>query len=223
MERWELLDSERLPDDSGVMDLLRRDTELAIHVNGRQLMSSRVHGSEDALADLACTIVGYRPRARVLVGGLGMGFTLAAALRGVGPEGRVVVAELSPAVVRWNRGVLGPVAGHPLDDPRASVHQGDVADLIETPNQPWDAILLDVDNGPDALSHPDNAWLYDWPGLGAAHAALSRGGVLGVWSAFDDRAFTRLMGRVGFRVETHTVRARGAKGGRRHVIWIGRK
>jgi spermidine synthase len=223
MNRWEQLDSEHLPDGSGVMDLLKRDTELAIHVNGRQLMSSRVHGSEDALADLACAIVGARPRARVLVGGLGMGFTLAAALRGVGPQGRVVVAELSPAVLRWNQGVLGPVAGSPLDDPRASVYQGDVADLIDEPDAPWDAILLDVDNGPDALSHPDNAWLYDWPGLGAAHAALSRGGVLGVWSAFDDRAFTRLMGRVGFRVETHTVRARGAKGGRRHVIWIGRK
>ncbi|MFH1466202.1 MAG: hypothetical protein ABIO70_17590 [Pseudomonadota bacterium] len=223
MDRWELLDSERLPDDSGVLDLLRRGPELAIHVDGRQLMSSRVHGSEDALAELACRVVGSRTAARVLVGGLGMGFTLAAALRGVGPGGRVVVAELSPAVVRWNRGVLGPVAGRPLDDPRASVFQGDVADLIEEPGQPWDAILLDVDNGPEALSHPDNAWLYGFSGLGAAHAALCRGGVLGVWSAFNDRAFSRTMGRVGFKVQTHPVRSRGGKGGRRHVIWIGTK
>ncbi len=221
MNRWELIESVTLPGGTGVMDLMQRREELAIHVDGQQLMSTRVHGSEDALALLATKVIGERTKARVLIGGLGMGYTLAAALRSLGPEARVVVAELVPAVVRWNRGVLGAAAAHPLRDPRSSVFEGNVAELISGAEQPWDAILLDVDNGPDALTHPDNGWLYGWQGLSAAFEALAPGGVLGVWSAWPDRAFTHRLARVGFRVTEHKVRARGSKGGHRHVVWIG--
>ncbi|MCB9664015.1 MAG: hypothetical protein H6732_07865 [Alphaproteobacteria bacterium] len=221
MQRWELLDTGPVPDARGTMELFRRGTELAIRVDGRELMSSRMHGSEDALADLACDRVGGRPRARLLVGGLGMGFTLAAALARVGPEARVVVAELVPCVVRWNRDQLAHVAGRPLDDPRASVFEGDVGEAIRQAPAAWDAILLDVDNGPKGLTRPSNDWLYGWHGLKAAHAALRPGGILGVWSAAPDVAFTRRVARAGFDVEAVTVRARGKQGGRRHVVWIG--
>lgn len=224
MERWELIDSTPVPDTGGFMRLMRRGDELVINVDGRELMSNRVHGSEDALADLACDALERRrlkkPNARILIGGMGIGFTLAAALRRVGPEAQVVVAELVPAVVTWNRGVLGEAAGHPIEDPRASVHEGDVADLIRSPPEPWDAILLDVDNGPTGLTRSSNDWLYRWEGLNAAFAALRPDGVLGVWSAAPDDAFTRRVQRAGFRVNPVGVRSRGAKGGRRHIIWI---
>lgn len=223
MNRWELIESVTLPDGSGAMDLLRRGKELAINVDGRQLMSTRMHGSEDALALLACDVIGSRPRARVLIGGLGMGYTLAAALRRLGPEASAVVAELVPAVVRWNHGELGAAAAHPLRDPRASVYSGDVAEVMTDPGQPWDAILLDVDNGPDALTHAGNGWLYGWQGLSAAFEALAPGGVLGVWSAWPDKSFTQRLAKVGFRVKEHPVRSRGSKGGRRHVVWIGER
>jgi spermidine synthase len=216
MNRWELVESVTLPDGTGVMDLLRRGKELAINVDGQQLMSTRMHGSEDALAELTCRIISDRPNARVLIGGLGMGYTLAAALRCLGPEAAVVVAELVPAVVRWNQGVLGSAAAQPLLDPRASVYPNDVADQMDNPAQPWDAILLDVDNGPDALTHAGNGWL----GLGAAYSALTPGGALGVWSAWPDKSFTHRLSRVGFRVTEHKVRARGSKGGRRHMVWV---
>jgi spermidine synthase len=202
------------------MQLMRRGRELAILVDGRQLMSSLVHGSEDALADLACDRL-RRPDARILVGGLGMGFTLAAALRRLGPEGRVTVAELVPAVVGWNRGPLGAVAGYPLADARAAIAEGDVADVVRSEAGAWDAILLDVDNGPIALTRSTNAWLYTWQGLDAAHRALRPGGVLGVWSAAPDRGFTRRVDRAGFEVEALEVRSRGARGGHRHVVWVG--
>lgn len=225
MDTWVLVDSEAMPGPAGaqsVMALMRRGRELVIRVGERELMSNRSHASEEALFDLAHERMRPRPDARVLVGGLGMGFTLAAALRKVGPDARVVVAELVPAVVRWNRGPLAGEAGAPLSDPRASVYEGDVADLIRAPESPWDAVLLDVDNGPAALTQAANDWLYSAAGLEAAYAALSPGGVLGVWSAAPDVGFTRRMRRAGFEVEVVDVRARGAKGGRRHVVWLGR-
>jgi len=227
MNAWELLDSEEIaaaPGEAGgrsVMALMRRGRELVIRVDERELMCSTVHASEDELARMALARRVARGEERVLVGGLGMGFARAAALRGVGPDGRVVVAELVPAVVRWNRGPLAEVAGRPLDDERAEVYQGDVADLIRRPDDPWGAILLDVDNGPSGLTRPGNGWLYTAAGLDAARAALRPGGVLGVWSAFPDNGFTRRMRRAGFEVEVVEVRARGAKGGRRHVLWLG--
>jgi spermidine synthase len=206
------------------MRLMRRDDELVIRVDGRELMSTRMHGSEDALSDLACDHLekhtGKKPDARILIGGMGIGFTLAAALRRVGPEAKVVVAELVPAIIEWNRGILGEAAGYPIKDPRVSVHEGDVADLIRNPPDLWDAILLDVDNGPAGLTRSDNDWLYTWHGLTAAFEALRSEGVLGVWSAAPDKAFTSRVEQVGFRAEPIQVRARGNKGGRRHTIWI---
>ncbi|MEQ1568174.1 MAG: hypothetical protein ABMA64_21215 [Myxococcota bacterium] len=220
MNKWELVERVDVPGTDSVMSLMRRAHELAIAVDGRQLMSSLVHGSEDALAELACARVGARPGARFLIGGLGMGFTLAAALRGLRPDAEVVVAEVVPGVVAWNRGPIGPVAGHPLDDPRASVVEGDVADRIRGATEAWDAILLDVDNGPTGLTRPTNNWLYGWEGLEAAHRALRPGGVLAVWSAAPDNAFTRRVQRAGFAVTPIEVRSRGAKGGHRHVVWV---
>ena len=204
------------------MELVRRGNELVIRVDDRELMCNRVHGSEDALADLACDRLRLCAAARILIGGLGMGFTLAAALRRVGPESEVVVAELVPAIVKWNRGELGEASGHPLADPRASVHHGDVVELIRaSPRESWDAILLDVDNGPTALTRSSNDALYSAAGLDASFAALRPGGVLGVWSAAPDRAFTRRVERAGFDVVPVEVRARGARGGKMHTIWVG--
>jgi len=205
------------------MSLLRRGDELVIRVDDRELMGSRVHGSEDALADLACDRLRDCTAARVLVGGLGMGFTLAAALRRVGSAGQVVVAELVPVVVDWNRGVVGAVAGHPLEDPRVGVHEGDVGALIRKSGQAWDVVLLDVDNGPTALTRADNAGLYGRQGLDALHAALRPGGVAAVWSAAPDVSFTRRFEQAGFEVDVVEVRARGKKGGRRHTIWLGKR
>lgn len=205
------------------MELLRRGAELIIRVDDRELMCNRVHGSEDALADLACDRLGERcATARILIGGLGMGFTLAAALRRVGEAATVVVAELVPGIVEWNRGELGDASGHPLTDARAAVHDGDVCDVLRaSAADPWDAILLDVDNGPVGLTRPSNAWLYGADGLDAAFAALRVGGVLGVWSAAPDKGFTRRVERAGFDVVPVEVRSRGAKGGKVHVIWLG--
>jgi spermidine synthase len=229
MSEWELIDSTPVPDTGGFMRLMRQGDELVIRVDGRELMSTRVHGSEDALANLACDQLekrggnqpgGTQPDARILIGGMGIGFTLAAALARVGPEARVVVAELVPAVIAWNRGILGETAGHPICDPRVSVYEGDVADQIRKPPEPWDAILLDVDNGPIGLTRPSNSWLYSWKGLNATFAALRPQGVLGVWSAAPDDGFTRRVKRAGFEVHPIGVRSRGDKGGRRHIVWI---
>ena len=203
------------------MRLMRRGHELVIHIDDRELMRSTVHGSEDALAELTCDRLNNRQSPRILIGGLGMGFTLAAALRGLGRDAQVVVAELVPAVVRWNRGLLGDVAGHPLADPRASVYEGDVADLIREPPAPWDAVVLDVDNGPTGLTRATNNRLYSAQGLDSAFSAVKPQGILSVWSAAPDRAFARRFERAGFAVESVDLRSRGRQGGRRHLIWLG--
>lgn len=220
-EPWRLIDRAQVPNQPDVMELVQRGEEFVLRVGGRELMSSRMHGSEDALADLACDQLAAAPKARILIGGLGMGFTLAATLRRVGPLASVVVAEFVPSVVAWNRGVLGELARFPLEDPRVSVHEGDVAELIRAEPSAWDAILLDVDNGPTGMTQSANDWLYGVQGLAAAFRALRAGGVLGVWSAGADAAFTRRMTRAGFDVATKDVRSRGARGGRRHVVWLG--
>ena len=218
---WRLIDRAQVPNQSEVMELVQRGEEFVLRVGGRELMSSRMHGSEDALANLACDRVGESHQARLLIGGLGMGFTLAAALRRLGPEARVVVAEFVSSVVAWNRGVLGELAGFPLEDPRVGVHEGDVAELIRAESSAWDAILLDVDNGPAGFTQSANDWLYSVQGLRAAFEALRSGGVLGVWSAGADAAFTQRMMSAGFDVVTEGVRSRGTRGGRRHVVWLG--
>jgi len=216
---WRQLGSTALPGERLPMVLYQRDTEFVIRVGSIALMSSTAHGSEEALAELACAHVAAREDARVLVGGLGMGFTLAAVLAHLGSSARVEVAELVPAVVEWNRGPLAHLAGRPLEDARVSVWEGDVVERVREARGDFDAILLDVDNGPEAFTVASNRALYTAAGLTALHAALRAGGVLGVWSVAPDREFTRRLGQAGFAAEEHTARARGAKGGR-HTLWL---
>jgi spermidine synthase len=203
------------------MQLYQSGDLFSIKIPGRgDLMNSRMHGSEQALATLACEKLGHTDKPRLLVGGLGMGFSLAAALHAVGPGAQVVVAELVPEVVEWNRTLIGAPAGHPLTDPRSSVHIGDVADVIRRPSDGFDAILMDVDNGPEALVRRANDWLYGDAGLKATRAALRPRGVLAVWSASPDRAFGKRLQQAGFAVQEHVVRPHRAGKGPRHVIWI---
>lgn len=220
---WQTLDQAPIPGSSNILSLHARGDELIINVDGDLLMSTRQHSSEDALATLALERLPepQRLRARVLIGGLGMGFTLAAALAVLGPEGQAVVSELVPAVVRWNEGVLGPAAGHPLQDPRTVLDVGDVQKTIRSSPAAWDAILLDVDNSPRGLTRRSNNGLYDREGLAAARRALRPGGVLAVWSGERDDAFTQRLKQASYTVEVHTVRAH-AKKGARHTIWVAR-
>lgn len=216
-----LLGSAPIPDTDKEMRLHQAGELFSITIPGRgELMNSRVHGSEKALAELACERLGDRAAPRLLVGGLGMGFTLAAALQVVGPGAEVVVAELVPEVVEWNRTFMGGPAGHPLDDVRTSVHVGDVAELIRQQPGGFDAILLDVDNGPEGLVRRDNDWLYSAAGLEAARVALRPHGVLAVWSASPDRRFSRRLHQAGFAVEEAVVRPHRAGKGSRHHIWL---
>ena len=186
MVPWQRLAQAEVPGEKVPLVLSRRDAEFAIRIGSRTLMSSRAHGSEEALAELACARIAVRTP-RVLIGGLGMGYTLAAALRQLGPSAQVEVAELIPAVVEWNRGPLEHLADRPLADRRVSVWVGDVADRIRAASAAYDAILLDVDNGPSGITRAANDWLYTVAGLGSAIVALREGGVMGVWSAAPDR------------------------------------
>jgi len=214
---------ETISPDGTDMKLVRRDTEYIILANGKSLMSSRMHGSEEALATLGCRRARTLEQPSVLVGGLGMGFTLRATLELLPPDAQVVVAELLPAVVEWNRGPLGPLAGHPLKDKRVRVEVRDVRLALSSGRNAFDALLLDVDNGPAAFSSTDNVGLYDDRGLASARAALKLGGVLAVWSAREDRKFEQRLRYAGFGVEVERVRGRLKKGGPRHVIFLGYK
>ena len=220
---WELLDRAPVPGNGGELCLYRRGTEFSIRANGRELMNSLVHGSEQALAELACDRIANASRSRVLVGGLGMGFTLAAALQRLHARARLVVAELVPAVVTWNRGPLGELAGNPLRDRRVTVRVTDVAEIVRAESQGFDAILLDVDNGPEGLTRKGNDWLYGRPGLAAASAALRLGGVLAVWSAGPDQDFLARLRAMEFEVEELRVRGRSRHDRGRYTIWIARR
>ena len=217
---WEHLDTATIPGDGGTLRLLRRGTEFSIQLGRDELMNSRLSGSEEALATLACARIASRKSVRVLIGGLGMGFTLRAALGVLPGTAGVVVAELVPAVAAWARGPLAGLFGGILDDPRVSLREADVAGVIAGTSSAWDAILLDVDNGPDGLTRASNDRLYAAAGLGAAHAALRPGGILAVWSAGPDRTFTRRLREAGFTVEAVAARANGRRGGARHTIWL---
>ena len=218
MRPWELLGQTRTPDGED-MSLTRQGSEYVILAGGKPLMSSRMHGSEEALAAFGCADARARDEPCVLVGGLGMGFTLRATLDVLPPGAVVVVAELVPAVVEWNRGPLGPLAGDPLKDKRVHVELGDVAATLRASTHRFDAVLLDVDNGPEALMLKSNDDLYDSYGLREAHAALRPGGVLAVWSGGRHPGFTPRLRRAGFQVEETQVRARRTRGAR-HVVWV---
>lgn len=222
MNLWEVIDQTTVPGDGGEMKLLRRDQEYTINVKNEELMNSRLHGSEDALAELTCKPLTKRKRPKVLIGGLGMGFTLGEALKHLGPGAQVVVAELVPTVIKWNRTHLADLAGRPLEDSRVTVRQGDVGKIIREKASAYDAILLDVDNGPEGLTHEGNDRLYSPAGLEAAKTALKLGGVLAVWSAHPDKKFTKRLRACGFKIEEVPVRARGARG-RWHTIWLATK
>jgi spermidine synthase len=221
MTPWQLIDSAPIPGSGGEMRLYRRGSEFSITLTGGgELMNSRMHGSEEALAELTCRRLGGRPAPRVLIGGLGMGFTLAAALRHLGQDAQVMVAELVPAVVAWNREHLGEHADHPLRDPRAAVVVGDVGEILRKDRQAFDAIMLDVDNGPEGLTRRENDWLYSTAGLTAIYDALRPQGLLAVWSAGPDRGFTDRLRRIGYETEEMVVRAHASGKGARHTIWI---
>jgi spermidine synthase len=209
--------------DGTVMKLIRRSNEYIILADGAILMSSCMHGSEEELATLACQRARTLEQPSVLVGGLGMGFTLRAALDVLSSDAMVVVAELVPAVVEWNRGPLGPLAGHPLEDKRVRVATGDVAVILNSRPGQFDAVILDVDNGPTAFNASNNAGLYDSRGIAAAHAALKREGVLAVWAAQDDRKFERRLRQGRFDVQVQRVRGRLKRGGPRHTIFLSHK
>lgn len=217
MKPWEKLD-EVSARGGNVLTLWRRAHEYAIRLDGAELMTSKRTGSEEEMARFALESLG-RPATRVLVGGMGMGFTLRSVLDRVGPRARVVVSELTQEVVDWNRGVLAPLAGAPLDDRRVEVDVRDVAEVIGTAAKPYDAILLDVDNGPEGLSE-GNDRLYTNKGLIAAAKALIPGGVLAIWSSGPAAGFERRMGRCGFEVEIRTARSGGLKGAK-HTIFLG--
>jgi spermidine synthase len=222
MNPWVLLDSAQVP-GGGELQFYLRGEEYSIKLAGiGELMNSRLHGSEDALAERTCARLARRSRPRLLIGGLGMGFTLAAALGQLGEGAQLVVAELVPAVVAWNRGPLGDHAGRPLDDARVIVREVDVARIIKAEHSAFDAILLDVDNGPEGLTRKANDWLYGINGLIASYEALRPKGVLAVWSAGPDRNFVQRLRKVGFEVDQVRVRARGSKGAR-HIIWFARR
>jgi spermidine synthase len=217
---WKHLDSATVPGSKTELRLYQRDQELSIRVDGQELMNSRVYASEDALSQLGCARIKDRKKARVLIGGLGMGYSLKTALAELDASAEVVVAELVPAVVTWNRGPLGHLAGHPLRDARVAIKEQDVGRVMRTEPSGYDAILLDVDNGPEGLTRASNDWLYGRDGLLAAHAALRPGGVFGVWSASPNRTFVQRMQRAGFTVDEIPVRARGQGKGSRHTIWL---
>jgi len=224
MRHWTLLGEAPIPGTDQSLRLYRGKDDFFIKIFGQasgshELMSTRKYGSEDALGALPCQRLRNKETARVLIGGLGMGFTLAAALEVLGARAEVTVAELIPEVVDWNHGPLGEFSGRPLDDPRTRVHVGDVANLLRKKRAAYDVIALDVDNGPEGLTSRTNNWLYSLSGIAAAQDALRPGGILAYWSAGPDQDFHDGLRRCGFMVEEVTVRAHGKKGAR-HIIWL---
>jgi spermidine synthase len=224
MDPWTQIDSAPVPGSDAELTLLQRDDDFAIRISDVQgdLMNSRMYHSEEVLAELGCNRLGAIENARVLVGGLGMGFTLAATLRIVPASAEVIVAELVPKVVEWNQGPLGLCAGRPTDDARARIHQGDVVAYLKHPKKKFDAILLDVDNGPEAMTASANGWLYTRGGLKTIYEKLRPEGIVAIWSVRADHVFTGKLKKTGFKVQAHTVRARPGKGSR-HTVFVAQK
>lgn len=217
---WELLATAEVPDDGGQLRLMRRGTEFSIRSGHTELMNSRLSGSEEALATLACHRLGHVRPQRVLVGGLGMGFTLRAVQTSLPPAARIDVAELVPNVVAWARGPMAPIFGNSLEDPRVHVRVDDVMNIIRASPGTYDAVLIDVDNGPEGLTRTANDAIYDARGLADCYAALLPRGILSVWSSAPSRSFTQRLKKAGFSVEEVLVRADRGKRGARHTIWL---
>ena len=215
---WVELDRVSLP--AGDLRLMRRGRDFSIKLGVAELMTSRLSGSEEALATLTCEKLRDRPAPRFLIGGLGMGFTLRAALAALGPKAKIDVVELVPKIVAWARGPLADLFAGCLDDPRTSLSSGDVADAIRGAAGAYDAILLDVDNGPEGMTQEANDRLYGARGLSDAWRALRPGGIVAIWSAFPSPSFARRLDQRGFVVEEKRVRAGGVRGGARHLIWL---
>jgi spermidine synthase len=220
---WLQVDTTRVPGAEVELRLMRRGAEFSMMLGPNELMNSRLSGSEEALATLACRRIEAVKRPHLLIGGLGMGFTLRAALAVLGPEARITVAELVPAVIAWARGPMADVFGNSLKDPRAHIREADVAEVIGAHASAFDAILLDVDNGPEGLIRKANDALYDLKGLKAIRRALRPGGVLAVWSSGPHPAFTKRLRDAGFEVNEVNVRATTKRSGARHLIWFATK
>ncbi len=216
---WVQLDTAKATDGGHELRLKQRGAEFSIMLGSNELMNSRLSGSEEALARLSCHRISGRRQPKILIGGLGMGFTLRAAIAELGADAGIVVAELVPAVVAWARGPMASLFGGCLDDPRVTIREADLGQIIRSEASAWDVILLDVDNGPEGIVHRANDALYSIAGLISARAALKPGGVLAVWSQGPDSGFTRRLKQAGFAVEEAKVRANGKRGAR-HVIWI---
>jgi len=217
---WVKIDTAKIPGADGELRLMRRGDEFSIKLGQNELMNSRLSGSEAALATLACRKIAAVEAPQLLIGGLGMGFTLRAALAVLGAKARITVAELVPAVVAWAHGPMAGIFAGSLGDPRVSIQEVDVARLIKSSSLSFDAILLDVDNGPQGLTRKANDWLYDPSGLQAARAALRPSGVLAVWSSGPNPAFSKRLDEAGFSVNQIHVRATGKGGGAHHIVWI---
>jgi spermidine synthase len=220
---WIQIDKTQVPGAEVELSLMRRGTEFSMKLGHNELMNSRLSGSEEALATLSCRRIEGVKQPRILIGGLGMGFTLRAALAVLGADARIMVAELVPAVIAWARGPMAELFGDSLSDPRAEIREADVADVIASSRQAFDAVLLDVDNGPEALIRKANDALYDTGGLQAIRAALRPGGVLAVWSSGPNIAFTKRLRAAEFEVNEVGVRATTKRSGAHHVIWFATK
>ena len=217
---WLQIDTTPVPGAEVELRLMRRGDEFSMMLGQNEMMNSRLSGSEAALATLACKRIELVRRPHLLIGGLGMGFTLRAALAVLGSDARIVVAELVPAVIAWARGPMAGIFGDSLSDPRASIREADVVDVVRSHRSAFDAILLDVDNGPEALIRKANDALYDLKGLKAIHRALRPRGVLAIWSSGPNAAFSKRLRDAGFDVNEVAIRATAKRSGARHVIWF---
>jgi spermidine synthase len=217
---WLQIDTARVPGSDVELRLMRRGAEFSMMLGSNELMNSRLSGSEEALATLACRRIAAVKAPYLLIGGLGMGFTLRAALAVLGPDARIMVAELVPAVIAWARGPMADIFGNSLTDSRASIREADVVEVIQSHPGAFDAILLDVDNGPEGLIRKANDALYDLKGLQAIRRALRPGGVLAVWSSGPNTSFSKRLRDAGFSVDEVAVRATTKRSGARHVIWF---
>jgi spermidine synthase len=217
---WLQIDIARVPGSDVELRLMRRGAEFSMMLGSNELMNSRLSGSEEALATLASRRIAAVRAPYLLIGGLGMGFTLRAALAVLGPDARIMVAELVPAVIAWARGPMADIFGDSLTDSRASIREADVIEVIQSHSSAFDAILLDVDNGPEGLIRKANDALYDLKGLKAIRRALRPGGVLAVWSSGPNTSFSKRLRDAGFGVDEVAVRATTKRSGARHVIWF---